>query len=139
MEKKKIRFYTDVAHAQLMPGFKENSPIWQTFGFDSPADKILVVRVADLTEEEIEEFRKSWKDSVDIPFWHRGQFFGDAYYANRNTPIPNIKNKDAIFECSWKEFYTEGHDISVRMKHFSDYWKKSFDEIDWSCGGKYAV
>lgn len=105
---KKVRWYCDQAHANLMsprPQNQENS-FYKIFGFSDKDDYILCVKSKDLTQEEIEKyFSYNWKAGGK---WTFGMFFGGIWYAPKNAEIPPIRNKEKVFKTTWPEFKKEG-------------------------------
>jgi hypothetical protein len=106
--KKKVRWYSDKAHAALNPDNKNKyGPFHTVFGFKSADDRIFAIREKDLSQEEITKYF-SYK-------WRFGMFFGGIWYAPADTTLPPIAKKDKYFTPNWKEFVEAGRIYSKEL------------------------
>lgn len=106
----RVRWYTDKAHAELMPK-RENpyGPFCKVFGFKDEQDTILCIKKICITAAEEEEFfgcRNGWRF---------GMFFGGIWYAPKGTELPPIKKQDKISEVSWPTFKKAGQQHSREL------------------------
>ncbi len=119
---KKVRWYTDKKHADLMPKslFTSKKPMWELFGFKSKDDSIWCIQWKYLSDEESKEY---------FHFkWRGGNFFGGSWYAPKDTELPDIKNKDKFFLATWREFKVEGQknsrELGIVNEKQSDWFKE---------------
>lgn len=123
-EKKKVRWYFDKPHDDLMPKKKENkTPLYKVFGFENEDDYILCIKSSDITEEEFQKYfsAEAWKKGSK---WLGNGFFGGIRYAPKDAGIPPIKNVDKIFKMTWPEFKKEGIRNSMETGAFFSDWLK---------------
>lgn len=103
---KEVRWYTDKAHAELMPKTVSEKFAGSIFGFENKDDYVLCIRDIDLSAEETEKFfHANWKKGGH---WVFGMFFGGVWYAPKGEPIPAIKRADRVFRATWPEFVKAG-------------------------------
>lgn len=105
--KKKVRFYTDKKHADLMPQTNQYGPFYKVFGFESVDDYILCVRETVISAEEKEQYFSGK--------WRFGMFFGGVWYAPKGTELPPIKKQDKISKVSWPTFKKAGQEHSKQL------------------------
>ena len=99
---KKVRWYTDKAHADLMPKPKNEKFKGAFVGFENADDYVLCVRDIDLAPGEAEKyFYSNWQRGGK---WRFGMFFGGVWYAPKDAEIPPIRRQDRIFRATWPEF-----------------------------------
>lgn len=127
---KKVRWYTDKEHAEMMPGFDiKTAPFWELFGFKSKEDKIKYIKECDLTQDEIETyFYFNWEKSDSKYHWRMGAFLEDKnnrgiWYAPFEAPDFPIGNKDCVKEVDWATFknWGQAHCRAMGIAH-SKYW-----------------
>lgn len=110
-----VRWYTDKAHADLMPKKAkgpENFP-GKSFGFESKEDYILCIRDRDLTAKEVEQyFHYNWRRGGK---WVAGMFFGGIWYAPKDTEVPPIGRADHVFRATWPEFVKAGQANALKV------------------------
>lgn len=98
-----VRWYTDKAHADLMPKPKgeENFP-GKMFGFENKNDYVLAFRQRDLTKaEEENHFHFNWQRGGQ---WRFGMFFGGIWYAPKTAKVPHVTREDKCFRVTWPDF-----------------------------------
>lgn len=104
---KKVRWYTDKAHAELMPQTKSYGPFYKVFGFTSEDSTIIAIRVKDLTQDEIADyFAGKWRMCV---------LFGEVWYAPMGTELPPIRKATRYFYPTWGEWRAEGQANSKKL------------------------
>lgn len=107
-----IRWYTDKAHADLMPKARiggvasakvQAQPfVGKTFGFANKEDTIIAIRARDLTKQETETlFHFNWERGGH---WRFGMFFGGIWYAPKDEPLFQINRANKYFSITWPEF-----------------------------------
>lgn len=98
---KKVRWYSDKKHHDLMPCNQvAEVPLYTLFGFKSADDTIVAIKESYLTPAEIEK---------DFAFkWRGGVFYDGIWYAPKDTVLPKIKNSTKFFYPTWPEFKAEG-------------------------------
>lgn len=106
----RVRWYTDKAHAELMPK-RENlyGPLYTVFGFKDEQDTILCIKKTQISAEEETDYF-GWKKG-----WRFGMFFGGIWYAPKGTKLPPIKKQDKISEVSWPTFKKAGQEHSKEL------------------------
>ena len=110
---KKVRWYSDKAHADLMPKRKSDKFKGAFVGFQSKDDYILCIRDRDLSQAEVDQhFHAAWQRGSK---WRFGMFFGGIWYAPKDAEIPPIRNTDKIFRATWPEFVAaaQAHSKSI--------------------------
>lgn len=119
--KKKVRWYVDKAHADLMPDSNEQKkPLYALFGFENENDYILCIRMIDLTaEEERTFFHYNWKRGGR---WVKSNFFGEVWYAPKDEIIPPIAKADKVFRVTWEQFKKEGQKNSKSLNINTSKW-----------------
>lgn len=105
--KKKVRWYSDKKHAELMPKGKDYGPLYKVFGFESATDFILCIKESAITAEE--------KELYFANKWRFGMFFGGVWYAPKGTELPPIKKQDKISKVSWPTFKKAGQEHSQKL------------------------
>jgi len=105
----RVRWYTDKAHADLMPNTNKYGLFYTIFGFESPDDSILCIKESYITEQEKEEYFGCQNG------WRFGMFFGGIWYAPKTTEMPPIKRQDKIKFISWTEFKIAGQENSREL------------------------
>ena len=109
---KKVRWYTDKAHAANMP----QKPVafqGKCFGFADGSDYILCIRDRDLSEAEVQDkFHRNWTRGGK---WKYGNFFGGVWYAPKDAAIPEIRRSDRVFRATWPEFVAEGRKMNRQL------------------------
>lgn len=119
-----VRWYTDKAHADLMPkpkGVAKKFP-GAIFGFKDSSDYILAIRQRDLTKAEEEKyFHYCWKRGAQ---WRMGMFFGGIWYAPKDEPVPAIGRADKVFRVTWPEFVKAGQkgNDELYQSHGKGWW-----------------
>lgn len=117
-----VRWYTDKAHADLMPkpkGVVENFP-GKTFGFADKEDYVLAIRQRDLTKAEEEKyFHYNWKRGAR---WRFGMFLGGIWYAPKDEPVPPIMRADHVFRVTWPEFVKAGQANCAKLNGKNEGW-----------------
>lgn len=111
---KKVRWYTDKKHADLMPKGKDNQygPLYKVFGFKNAEDKILCIKKSDISlGEEQEYFANKWRF---------GMFFGGIWYTPLGTSIPPITKAAKVFTPTWTEFKIAGQKHSKALGMVSE-------------------
>ncbi len=105
---KKVRWYTDKKHADLMPKSKSTQkPFCSVFGFADTDSTILAIKERDLSTTEVEElFASKWRFCV---------MFGGIWYAPEGTQLPEIKRQTKYFHPTWAEFKAEGQRNSTAL------------------------
>ncbi len=119
---KKVRWYSDKAHADLMPGRAEEKeiPLYSLFGFENEEDYILCIRQVDLTEqEERDYFLFNWRRGGK---WKGNAFYGGIWFAPKNTEIPNIHSKDKVFRSYWPDFKEQGRKYAEELGMVNSSW-----------------
>lgn len=119
---KKVRWYSDKAHADLMPGAskKEEIPLYTLFGFENEEDYILCIRQIDLTEqEERDYFWSNWKKGKK---WRGNAFYGGVWYAPKGAEIPPVRNKDKVFRAYWSDFKEQGRKYCKELAATTSLW-----------------
>lgn len=118
---RKVRFYPDKAHADLMPkGFNSAPEFWKIFGFKSKDDTILAIAEKDLTEEEVQK-HFAYK-------WRFGTFYGGIWYAPEGTELPKIKNMHRYGYLTWEQLKKAGQNNSRRLGLVSEEASPWFQE-----------
>lgn len=120
---KKVRWYTDKAHADLMPQSKVAQAFrGAVFGFANKDDYVLCIRDRDLAPGETEQyFHYNWKKGGK---WKFGMFFGGVWYAPKDTDIPPIRRADRVFRATWPEFVKAGRANSTKLGFTDGFWHK---------------
>lgn len=112
----KVRWYTDKAHADLMPATlkaKKEFFVGGIFGFKDKEDYILCIRERDLTREEVAiEFEYNWTRGGK---WRFCTLFGGVWYAPKDAEIPSIMQQHKVFRATWKEWVEAGRAEEIRM------------------------
>lgn len=120
-----VRFYTDKAHADLMPATAkaEKSFTGKNFGFDSKEDYILCIRDRDLTDAETKDyFHENWKKGGK---WRFGMFFGGVWYAPKDAVVPPIRRADRVFRATWPEWVATGRAMNAKLNGKNEgFWFK---------------
>lgn len=99
---KEVRWYTDKAHADLMPNKMPAQFPGKVFGFESADDYILAINQRHLTEQELSEyFHACWQKGRN---WRFGMFFNGIWYAPKTEPIPPISKADKVCKVGWADF-----------------------------------
>lgn len=119
--RKKVRWYTDKKHAELMPNKKDYGPFYKVFGFEAADDYILCVKKTAITDEEEAEYFASK--------WRFGMFFGGVWYAPKGTELPPIKKQDKISKVSWPTFREAGQKHSKELGMVSEAESPWFKEL----------
>lgn len=119
---RRVRWYMDKAHHELMPRTITFAPFCTLFGFKDTQDTIFCIKKIHITEEEEQEYFGCSRG------WRFGMFFGGAWYTKKDTELPPVKNKDKIMEVTWSEFKKEGQEHCKRMGFVSDASKVWFEE-----------
>lgn len=115
--RKKVRFYADKKHADLMPQAADRAPLGEAFGFKDGKGSIIAIREKDLSKEEvIKYFSFNWK---------MGMFFGGIWYAPEGTELPPIKRANKFFHPTWEEFRAAGRAYAEEIGRTEGCW---FDE-----------
>ena len=107
-----VRWYTDKAHADLMPkahiggsatAKAQTKPfVGKTFGFADKTDTIVAIRERDLTKQEVETlFHYNWERGAR---WRFGMFFGGIWYAPKDEPLPQVSRANKYFSIGWPQF-----------------------------------
>lgn len=110
-----VRWYTDKAHADLMPKPKGAKVKFTgvNFGFADKDDYVLCIRDRDLTKEEVEKyFHFNWKSGGK---WRGGMFFGGVWYAPKDAEVPPIRRADHVFRATWPEFVKTGRANALKV------------------------
>lgn len=108
-----VRWYTDKAHADLMPRPKDAPFAGRGFGFSDKDDYILAIRQRDLTKKEEDDyFHYNWKRGGK---WVFGGFMGGIWYARKDAEIPPIGRVDRVFRISWPEMVKAGQANSMAL------------------------
>lgn len=119
-----VRWYTDKAHADLMPKPKDQVEKFPgaSFGFADKSDYILGIRQRDLTKAEEEEFfHYNWKKGGK---WRFGMFFGGVWYAPKDAEVPPIGRADRCFRISWPEMVKAGQAHCKQIGSTDGWWFK---------------
>lgn len=117
-----VRWYTDKAHADLMPkrGEADVSFPGKTFGFADKGDHIVAFRKRDLTTAEEEQyFNFCWKRGAK---WRFGMFFGGIWYAPKDEPVPPVMRAGKVMKITWPEFVKAGQAVSEQTSGKKDGW-----------------
>lgn len=93
---KKVRWYKDKAHADLMPNTVKERFLGELFGFKDRNDTIVAIRESDLTKDEVEQ-HFAYK-------WRYGIFFGGIWYAPKDTVLPPVGRSNKYFNPTWEAF-----------------------------------
>ena len=114
--RKRVRFYTDKKHADLMPKTKANDfgSFYKVFGFESDFGHILCIKKKDITEAEEEQYFGTRNG------WRFGTFYGGVWYAPEETDVPPIKNAAHAFYPDWLEFRVAGQEHSRKLGMVSE-------------------
>lgn len=118
--KKKVRWYTDKKHVDLMPQSKDKyGPLYKVFGFKNADDEILMVRKKHITTAEEAEYF-GWQRG-----WRFGMFFGGIWYAPKEvngirTELPPIAKRDMIIPVTWTLFKQAGQAHSKELGMVSE-------------------
>lgn len=108
--RKKVRWYTDKAHAEMMPGAKDKSqPLWKVFQFKDENDVIFLIRDKHLTEADVQEFfAYRWRHCV---------LFGGVWYAptEMQKQLPE-RLSGKVIGCDWPRFKAEWDKHQTKMK-----------------------
>lgn len=99
---KKVRWYADKAHADLMPNQSEGKSLYSIFGFENENDYILAIRTRDISNEERKAYFR--KENYHDIVWVISALFGEILYANKSAVIPPIANADKVFRIYWKDW-----------------------------------
>lgn len=117
-----VRWYTDKAHADLMPkpkGVKAAFP-GTSFGFADKDDYILAIRQRDITKKEEEDFfHFNWKKGGK---WRFGMFMGGIWYAPKDAEVPPIGRADRCFRVTWPEMVKAGQANSAQLNGKNEGW-----------------
>lgn len=121
-----VRWYTDKAHADLMPQAKASKKEFQgkCFGFEDENDYVLCIRDRDLTNEEVLSFfENNWKRGGK---WRYGMFFGGVWYAPKDVTSPPIKRSEKVFRATWKEWVETAKEHTIQMfgPNYDGFWTK---------------
>lgn len=112
-----VRWYTDKAHADLMPEPISNTSsavvrrsvpkfIGARYGFSSPDDYVLAIRDRDISDAEQESlFNKNWERGGK---WLWNGFFGGIWFAPKNEVHLPAHLEDRCFRVTWPEFVAAG-------------------------------
>ncbi len=103
---KKVRWYNDKKHNDLMPK-PPAAPFCETFCFKDESATIIAIRERDLSKEEVEDFFSGK--------WRFATFFGGIWYAPEGSAEPVIKRQAKYFHPSWTEFKAEGQRNSATL------------------------
>lgn len=120
-----VRWYTDKAHADLMPksAAAEVKFPGQVFGFSDKSDFILCIRERDITDQEEKDFFEyNWKKGGK---WKFGMFFGGVWYAPKDAVVPPIRRADKVFRATWPEWVATGQAMDAKLNGKNEgYWFK---------------
>lgn len=117
-----VRWYTDKAHADLMPKPKSAVEVFpgKTFGFADKNDYVLAIRQRDLTKAEEEKyFHYNWQRGAK---WRFGMFMGGIWYAPKDEEIPPIGRADYVFRVTWPEFVKAGQANCAKLNGKNEGW-----------------
>lgn len=103
---KEVRFYTDKAHADLMPKTNESAELCKVFGFANTDDSILIIPDKYLTDDEREQYLHYNWSRFGTSFRYC-KYFGGCWYGKSTDKMPPISRKDKAFICSWNQFDEE--------------------------------
>lgn len=94
---KKVRWYKDKAHNDMMPNAQQDVDfLGKLFFFRDKDDTILAIRESDLTKDEVEQYFENK--------WRYGVFFDGIWYADKNTERPPVGRSNKYFNPTWEAF-----------------------------------
>lgn len=123
---KKVRWYRDKAHAELMPAVVKSSqrPFAGTlFGFEGPKDYVLAIKERGISKDELAQyFYRNWEKN-DRP-WKFSDIYGGIWYAPRTAAIPPIKYVDKVFHITWKDFVLAAREHARKYGFTDSFWNQ---------------
>lgn len=117
-----VRWYTDKAHADLMPKPKGQVEAFagKGFGFADKNDYIIAFRQRDLTKAEEEQFfHYNWKNGGK---WVFGGFMGGIWYAPKDAVVPPVSRADRCFRITWPEMVKAGQANCAKLNGSNTGW-----------------
>lgn len=117
-----VRWYTDKAHADLMPKRKDAIAKFagEIFGFANKDDYILAFRDRDLTKVEAEQyFQSCWERGGK---WRYGAFMGGIWYAPKDAEVPPVGRADCCFRITWPEMVKAGRAQCAKINGANRGW-----------------
>lgn len=117
-----VRWYTDKAHADLMPKRKDAVTKFagEIFGFANKDDYVFAFRDRDLTKAEAEQhFQFCWERGGK---WRYGAFMGGIWYAPKDAVIPPVGRTDRCFRITWPEMVKAGRAQCAKINGANKGW-----------------
>lgn len=111
-----VRWYTDKAHADLMPTQTTNTHtairraapkfVGSPYGFSSADDYVIAIRDRDINDAEKESiFHRNWERGGK---WKWNGFFGGIWFAPKDAAELPAHLDERCFRVTWPEFVAAG-------------------------------
>lgn len=110
-ERKKVRWYRDAAHHNLMP--HEYVFPGKPFGFTDAKSRNVCIKECYLTPQERQDIFAYYRNKPTDKIWSFGLFFGGIWYRENNIELPQIHRRDKFFFPTWDEFKAAAQAISA--------------------------
>lgn len=115
---KKVRWYTDKAHAELMPN-KATEFFGKHIGFNDENDYINCVRASDVPPELARKIFFSDAGKLDIGWMCRASCEGIIWEASKDTPVPPVI-ADKIFRMTWPQYVKRCRAYAIKINASKD-------------------